>query len=278
MRSVSSAFWLALQQDAIQIAELIELNVPSGTLRWTTANHEIVSSGSNFKPLPGSTGRGAEESTDLSVGTIEFSVVNSGDFRTLVFGDSLLNAALSVSRVIINSPDIGRIWMFRGKLGDITYNRDEISGQARNRFNGIAESFPNQTYQDHCVWRFGSVGCGFDTANITVSAAFNAGASTPLVVVASAGTISGSYSPSYLERGRLTVLTGANSGQVRTIRTQTGDMMGLSHSLPNAVASGDTFRVFPGCRKRWIEDCASKYNNTANFLGFPWIPKREQAY
>lgn len=278
MRSVSSAFWLALQQDAIQIAELIELGVPSGTLRWTTANHEIVSSGSNFRPLPGAAGRGAEESTDLGVGTIEFSVINSGEFRTLVLGDSLLNAPLSVSRVIVNSPDIGRMWMFRGKLGDITYTRDEVSGQARNRFNGIAESFPTQTYQDHCVWRFGSPGCGFNTSSITISAAFNAGSSTPLIVRASSGTISGSYSPSYLERGRLTVLAGANSGQVRTIRTQTGDMMGLSHSLPNAVASGDTFSVFPGCRKRWIEDCASKYNNTANFLGFPWIPRREQAY
>jgi uncharacterized phage protein (TIGR02218 family) len=278
MRSVSSAFWLALQQEQVRVAELIELSVPSGVLRWTTANHVLVSSGNSFAPLPGAAGRGAEESTDLGVGTIEFSVVNSGEFRTLVFGDSLLNAPLTVSRVIVNSPDIGRLWVFRGKLGDISYNRDEVSGQARNLFNGVAESFPNETYQDYCVWRFGSAGCGYDTSSITVSAGFNAASSTPLVVVASEGTLAGSYSPSYLERGRLTVLTGANSGQVRTIRTQTGDMMGLSHSLPYAISSGDTFSVYPGCRKRWAEDCASKYNNTVNFLGFPWIPRREQAY
>lgn len=278
MRSVSSAFWQALQQDSVLIAELIELGVPSGTLRWTTANHVIVSSGNSFYPLPGTSGRGAEESTDLGVGTIEFSVANSGDFKNLVFGDSLVNAPLNVSRVMANSPDIGRLWVFRGKLGDIAYSRDEVSGQARNLFNGVAESFPNQTYQDYCVWRFGSTGCGFNTSSVTVSAGFNATSSTPLVVVASAGTLAGSYSPSYLERGRLTVLTGANSGQVRTIRTQTGDMMGLSHSLPYAVSSGDTFSVFPGCRKRILEDCRSKYNNTTNFLGFPWIPKREQVY
>lgn len=278
MRSVSSAYWSALQQDSVRIAELIELTVPSGTLRWTTANHVIVSSGSNYLPLPGASGKGAEESTDLGIGTLEFSVANSGEFRTLVFGDSLRNAPISVFRVFTNSPDLGRMYSFQGKLGDITYNRDAISGQARNVFNGVAEQFPRYTYQDYCVWRFGSEGCGFNTASVTVSAAFNAASSTPLIPFASSGTLAGSYSPGGLERGRLTVLTGANSGQVRTVRTNTGDMLGLSHSLPYAISSGDTFSVFPGCRKRWLEDCRSKYNNSNRFMGFPWIPKREQAY
>jgi hypothetical protein len=65
---------------------------------------------------------------------------------------------------------------------------------------------------------------------------------------------------------------------VRTIRTQTGDLMGLSYSLPYPINSGDTFSVYPGCRKRFEADCVSKYNNSSAYLGFPWMPKPEHAF
>ncbi|MNL23334.1 hypothetical protein D3C87_1447180 [compost metagenome] len=42
--------------------------------------------------------------------------------------------------------------------------------------------------------------------------------------------------------------------------------------LPYAVAVGDNYSVTPGCRKRFTEDCRTKWANTNNFGGFPQVP------
>lgn len=278
MRSVSSAFWLALQAEYVQIADLIDLDTPSGTYRWTTSNIPIVSSGQTYDPFPGGAAKGAEESTDLGVGNINFTVVNSGQIRELLMVNELDFASLAISRVFVNSPDLGRMYSFRGKLAELSHNRDLMSGQARSIFAGVNAAFPYHTYQDYCVWRFGSTGCGINTSSYTVATSIVPGSSNPLTLLAQSGGISGAYTSGRLDRGRLTVLSGVNSGQVRTIRSQSGDYLVLSHPLPYSVSSGFAFNVYPGCRKRILDDCRSRYNNTTRALGFPWMPKNESAF
>lgn len=279
MRTVNSAFWLALQQDAVEICELITLTLPEQTFRWTSSNATIISSGQPYDPFPGASGKGSEEDTSLGIGTIDFSVVDSGTLATKVPGNGLDNAPVTVRRVLTHSVDLGTLWVFRGKLGDLTFDRQNIGGQARNLFNGVAAKFPYYSYQDTCVWRFGSNGCGFNTSSITFTGSLNASSSTPLVLVARSGSIVQSYSLNGLSKGRITIVSGVNSGQVRTIRANTGDVFALSHSLPYSVESGGaSFQIYPGCRKSLITDCLSKYNNTQRFLGFPWIPKQQYAF
>ncbi len=278
MRTVNSAFWNALQQDHISITELVELTTPSGDYRWTTANAPLQVGSHTYDPFPGASREGAEESTDLGIGTIDFAVVNSGTLKSLLMAHQLDQAPMVVSRVLTNSPNLGRVYIFRGKLGDLSYDRNMINGQARNLFNGVAGRWPYYTYQDTCVWRFGGVGCGVDVSAYTVAGSIDIAASNPIILVGTAGSISSSYAPGTLDRGRITMTSGANSGQVRTIRANTGDVMFLSHALPFPVNSGVSFSVYPGCRKRPEHDCTSKYNNAHRFMGFPWIPKTEQAF
>jgi uncharacterized phage protein (TIGR02218 family) len=278
MRSVNSAFWQRLQGKNINIAELIELTTTFGTFRWTTANAPLVSSGHTFDPFPGAASRGAEESTDLGIGNMDFVVANSGPINTQLMANQLDFASVIVSRVFVDTPDLGRLYVFRGNLADLSYTRQVITGQARNIFNGVTGRFPYHTYQDTCVWRFGSAGCGINTSSYTVSTSIVPSSSTPLTLLASSGGISGRYESGRLDRGRLTVLTGPNSGQVRTVRANSGDFIVLSHPLPYSVTSGFAFEVFPGCRKRIIDDCTSLYNNQTRALAFPWIPRAESAF
>lgn len=276
MRDVSSAFWLAFQQDGIRVCELIELSTPNGVMRWTSANASMVSSGLTYDPFPGRHGA-IEESTDLGIGTVEFAAVNSGNLRALVDTNGLDVASMYIRRVLVNSPDYGTVGVFRGKLADFAYNRAIFEAQARNIFNGIANNWPIYTYQDTCVWRFGGTGCGFDTSTIAFTGSIVAGSSSPYILLANSGTITRSYAPGQLERGRVTITSGVNSGQVRTIRVHTGDLIGLSHPLSFPTSAGLNYSIYPGCRKRSV-DCASKYNNIANFFAFPWMPKQEQAF
>ena len=276
MRAVSSLYWYLAQQDAVNVAELITLSSRTYTWRWTTGDSEIVSSSYTFLPFPGGTGGGIEESIDLGIATINFTIVNSGDdFRLLLEANDLDMASIIVRRVHVSTPDGGSAEIYRGKVGDYTFNRQQISGQARNFFNSINVQWPMYTYMDQCAWRFGSPGCGFNTASITVSST-----ASPVSSGYKLGAFCAidSKSNGYYEKGRFTFTSGSNSGHARSVRVHSGSRVEFSHGMPYNIASGDTFNLYPGCRKRIIDDCTSTYNNTRNALAFPWISKVENAF
>lgn len=276
MRAASSAYWELAQLDMVNIAELITLTGREKTWRWTTSNQEIVSSGYTYTPMVGGAGGGIEESIDLGIATIDFLIVNSAnDFEAILQANDLDMATVVIKRVHVNTPDAGAVEIYRGKVGDYSYNRNQITGQARNFFNSINVQWPMYTYMDQCVWRFGSPGCGFNTASITVSStAWDIASGYRLGAFCAID----SKSPGYYNKGRFTFVSGANSGQSRSVRAHSGQVIEFSHSFPYNITSGDLFQLYPGCSKRIVDDCTSKYNNARNALAFPWIPKQEQSF
>jgi uncharacterized phage protein (TIGR02218 family) len=188
-------------------------------------------------------------------------------------------AALKIGQVFTDTPDLGRMDIYNGKMGDFSYTRHDITGQARNLWKSLNVQWPYYTYQDKCAWRFGSAGCGFNTASITIAInTINVGSSTSINLLLNSGTLSSSYTNGRFNYGRVTVTAGVNAGMIRTIRTHTGDLLFLGQALPNGDLTGIQLSIFPGCNKRLLEDCHSLYNNDANFLGFPWINTFESAY
>jgi uncharacterized phage protein (TIGR02218 family) len=283
---VSSAFWLRLQQDVVDIVELIDLTTTGVAFHWTSANDTLFApfSGTNvpYDPFPGRTAEGIQESTDLAVGVVDFVIANTGSvFGAIMLSSDIDMAEIVVRRCFASSPGLGQMEVFRGRLGDYAYNRAEITGQARDQWDGLAANFPPYTYQDNCVWRFGGSGCGINTSSFTItfpSSAVQVSSSTKLNILLGSGYLAGSYSNGRFDFGRLTWTVGQNSGQVRTIRGHSGDLLYMSHALPFSPASGDRASIYPGCRKRYEADCSSIYNNSSAFLGFKWIPIQEDAF
>jgi uncharacterized phage protein (TIGR02218 family) len=282
-RNVSSAFFARLQQDNVEIAELIDLTLPSGSaLHWTTANQPITytlsGAPTRYDPFPGKASGGVQESIDLGVSVIDFVMANSGgEVQQQLLSSDFAMARLQVGRIFTDTPDLGRMEIYTGKIGDFGYNRLELSGQARNVWKSLNVQWPYYSYQERCAWRFGSAGCGFNTASITIATGIVVGSSTTLDILLSPGALGGA-SPGRYDFGRLTVTSGTNAGAVRTIRVQTGDLVSLSYTLSNPDLTGMTVEIYPGCKKRLGEDCHSLYNNAINFLGFPWIPVEEDAF
>jgi uncharacterized phage protein (TIGR02218 family) len=50
-----------------------------------------------------------------------------------------------------------------------------------------------------------------------------------------------------------------------------GVTVALWQAMPEPIAEGDTFTVTAGCDKRFAT-CRDRFDNTANFRGFPHIP------
>lgn len=80
----------------------------------------------------------------------------------------------------------------------------------------------------------------------------------------------------YFGGGEISWLTGANAGLSMDIRDFVNDAgqgaFTLLLPMPYAIAVGDTATIVPGCRKRFTQDCKTKYGNLPNFNGEPRVP------
>lgn len=77
----------------------------------------------------------------------------------------------------------------------------------------------------------------------------------------------------YFGEGILTWTGGLNNGLRAKVKTHaTGGVFTLSLPMIYTVQVGDTYSVHAGCRKRFDEDCVSKFSNGLNFGGEPHRP------
>lgn len=128
------------------------------------------------------------------------------------------------------------------------------------------------TYTPTCRHVFGGqnyAGCGLDLAPLTVTGTLTAVTSAS-IVRDSARTDDADW----FSYGTLHFTSGANAGQ-RPLEIKRYEADGTIETFepfyyPPAI--GDTYSMTPGCRKRLIEDCKTKWNNVVNFGGFSNIP------
>ncbi|GAG32745.1 unnamed protein product [marine sediment metagenome] len=73
--------------------------------------------------------------------------------------------------------------------------------------------------------------------------------------------------------------SGLNKGVAREIDSNTGPgTFSLFLPTPLDLTIGDQFDIYPGCKKRWEEDCALRFDNSINFQGEPFVPGDDEAY
>ena len=279
----NSQFFEKLQDETVLIAETIDLFTPGGEFYWTTTNDNVSTLNSSgdaveYTPFPGQTAGGTRQSTDLTIETIRFVVANSGGvFDALLVGKEIMRSSLVIRRFFTDTPGLGAWEIFRGDIGDFKWTRDLITGQVRDEWDSHTQKWPYYNYQDLCIWKFGGAGCGIDVSSFTVPLSIDASSSTPTTIHCFSGTLTQSFANDRLTFGKFSVTFGANSGHVRSVRAHSGDVIELSHRLGSGVTS-IAADVFPGCRKRLIEDCTSLYDNSARHNSYEWTPLQEEGF
>lgn len=72
----------------------------------------------------------------------------------------------------------------------------------------------------------------------------------------------------FFGEGYVIWLTGLNAGQRMKVKSYAADgTFTLALPMPSVIGIGDTGTCVVGCRKRWEEDCKTKFNNLLNFGG-----------
>jgi uncharacterized phage protein (TIGR02218 family) len=113
-------------------------------------------------------------------------------------------------------------------------------------------------------------GCGVDLAALWIEGEVTAvGAETTRIFTGDAVSDSSHGAP---YPGRVQFLTGANAGREYATEAVDGLVVTLSETTAYPIEIGDTYRIRPDCRKRYLEDCIGEWNNGVNFKGEPLIP------
>ena len=162
----------------------------------------------------------------------------------------------------------GAIRQHKGRLGEVKTGRHDFMAELRGLAQQMQQTI-GEVYSPTCRADLGDSRCGVNLATYTVTGMVSLVTDRRIFTDASRTEALG-----YFDSGKLTWLTGANAGLSMEVKTFTAvdGKFTLYLPMPFDILSGDTFSVYPGCKKRFNEDCKLKFNNVVNFRGEPHVP------
>jgi uncharacterized phage protein (TIGR02218 family) len=163
-----------------------------------------------------------------------------------------------------NAAPIGSVILFKGRVGTIDHvGRTTAQITVNSDLVLLDMDMPRNIYSPACQHVL------FDSGCTLVKNAF--GASGTVGSGSTEQVINWSSSSSVYTQGTITFSSGANTGATANIKLATSSALTLDIALQNAPAMGDAFTVYQGCDHSQAT-CTAKFNNLANFRGFPYIP------
>lgn len=262
-------------------ADCYTITLPGGqVLRWSGADVAITAHGDLFGLGPGITRNrlrwvtGVEVSTlDLTLTDVAGTTINGVPLYAHVRSGGLFGARLLLERVFWGAADaspVGALHWFAGRVAECSVDRYAAQISAVSDLALLDVMVPRDVYQPGCLNTLGDGLCGVDLAAAaatgTATGATTAGRTT--------FTHSLSQPAGWGDLGVITMTSGANTGQRRTVRTHTATALQVLQPWPHPVAPGDAFSLRPGCDKT-ESTCGGKFANRGRFRGAPYIPVAE---
>lgn len=273
--------WLETATE-IRMADLYTITLKSGTvLRYTTWESSLNVLGDVFLSGPPSFERTAiEEQLGMDVSTIE--VMIQANLSNVVSGAPVLQAigqglwdgaAFRIGRLFMDSSgnQIGTLIRFAGVVGpvdELTRSYAKITVNAGTQF--LTMQLPPVIMQPNCIHTLFDAGCTLVKANFAESNTVQGGSTVNKIISLSA------KADGYYDNGQILFTSGPNNGLLKAVKQYFAQEFFFNSPLPFAPNAGDAFTAYPGDDKTQAT-CTNKFNNLANFGGFPYVPVPEAA-
>ncbi len=238
-------------------------DVPIALNGYSYAANSVLVDGLNYKCAVG---------LDVDQQKITISARPSDTIGGVPFLQALRNGVLdgceiTRERVFMtawNAPPLGSVLLFKGRVATIdSLGRTTAEITVNSDLALLDIQIPRNLYSPACVHVLFDSGCGLVKnvygANGTV------GAGTTNLSIAWSGA-SAAYA-----QGTIVFTSGVNAGISANVKSASATALMLAYPLLNAPAVGDTFTAYQGCDHS-MATCKAKFNNLANFRGFPFIP------
>jgi uncharacterized phage protein (TIGR02218 family) len=279
MKSFSAALSAHLANGATTLCTCWRIVRGDGVvLGFTDHDRAIVFDGVEHEPATGLDQSEAVAHAGLQVGGLEV----TGVFSSERISEADLTAGLydnaRVEAWLVNwTAPAERHRMRVGSIGEVRRAGAEFTAEVRSLAHALDQE-RGRIFRATCDADLGDHRCGIDlesaewTASATVAATDGFGLVTALVP--------GTRPTGFFNGGSLAFTSGANAGRrsevLRHTRDDDGDHLELWARMPEAILPGDAFTVSAGCDKR-LSTCRGKFDNVANFRGFPHMPGNDFA-
>lgn len=168
------------------------------------------------------------------------------------------------------SPPLGGVTLFKGRVATIDQiGRTSAEITVASDLALLNVAMPRNFYQLTCVHTLYDSGCALTKAAFGTPGVVEVGSSPSIIRWSSAAAAQA--------QGTLLFTTGLNAGVQTTIKSTEAGALHLAYPLRSAPAAGDGFVAYHGCDHR-LSTCRSRFNNAANFRGFPFVPPPTTAY
>jgi len=206
----------------------------------------------------------AARPTDLIAGALFLNALRSGAF------DGCVIQRDRVFMTALGQPPIGGVTLFHGRISTV----DQV-GRTSARITVASDlvvldiDMPRNLYSATCLHTLYDSGCTLIRGAYAASGTVGAGSSASVILFVGALAAH--------TQGAILFTSGANANVRATVSGVTpGAALGLVYPLPSIPATGDAFTVYFGCDHTQAT-CASRFNNLANFRGFPFVPPPQTA-
>ena len=274
MRTIPADLQAKLDSGVTTLARCWILTRTDGAVQGFTEHDEDIVVGS-VTCRAGSGLSGSEATAKLGL------AVDGSEFTGALADDSLNEDDLTAGRydaaavelwlVDWSEPNL-RLLVAKGTLGEVKREGLVFTAELRGLSQQLAED-SGRLFTAACAADLGDAHCTVDLGN----AAYRGSGTVTALTAASAFTASGldSFDDGGFTAGKLSFTTGANAGLSMEVKLHknNGGVVSLTlwQAMAQPIAVGDTFTVTAGCDKKFAT-CLNRFNNAANFRGFPHIP------
>lgn len=259
------------QGAALTIANLWKITRTDGAVfGFTDIDEDITYLGTTYLAGTGITPSAVDTASSFGVDNLNVdSVLTSETISERDLKIGLWDGArVDLWQVNFNNLADGHAVIRTGYLGEVQAGRINFSAELRGLSQRLQTNV-GRIYSPACDANLGDGRCRFDLAPLTVTGTIATVESNHAFTSADLAA----FVDGYFQNGVVTFTSGDNNGfKVEVISfAQATKRVGLYLPARFPLLAGDTFSIVPGCDKK-LSTCKAKFNNLANFRGFPTVP------
>jgi len=267
----------------LAFAECFTFTLATGTiLTWTNVDMAVTYNGATFSAT-GPLVQGLKYKSSVGLEVDKQQITIAARPTDLISGNPALQAiregafdGASVQRdrvflTAIGGTVIGGVTLFHGRVSTVdNVGRTSAEITVASDLVILDYDMPRNLYSPTCVHALYDSGCGVIRGTFSARGTATAGST--------AGLIMSGVAASGHAQGSLVFTSGANANVRATVKSVVaGVSLSLMYPLPQTPAPGDGFTVAFGC-DHTRGTCQGRFNNLANFRGFPFVPPPQLAY
>lgn len=252
--------WLLERTDAVKFG-------------FTDHDRDLAFDGATYEAMSGVDPTEVNQTLGLAVDTMEVAgalqseKINENDLAAGLYDNAKLTLFL-VDWTDVSIRDV----IFAGSIGEVSRGRVHFQAEMRGLAHALNQE-RGRVYTRGCDADLGDARCGIDldapqfkgTGTVTAAQSNRSFAASSL----------DAFIDGWFKGGRLVWTSGQNAGAAIEVKFHANNgqtvRFELWETVPFNIEAGDTFTVTAGCDKS-LETCRDRFNNVANFRGFPNIP------